>query len=331
MVISMVGIGIASADIFLISFLAKLAGGMSGMAAMFLLPYSAWVAVTNAAHSGYQAVVLRILPDIPPALTPLASGVFDPDLVPRVDIESPMMSSKVMDYGKNQQALRTHIAYLGDVQQRAIDILKKAPELYKADQVMLEAQQLVLYRMAHQAAVFARKFEKAFPKLRADLASVPQPKSVSIPPAPKVETLKNFDQRQKNFLTGVGRAVGQSVNQGSPIGAVVALVAAVAVSAVVFQKSVRAMEVAHGELKTYLNRAADDLAVLGIAHAQLLSISTEIFRQSTELRRLLLWAKDAQDRAKLKAGSLLTDDEQHNVKLLMSYAILSRLQTAQSV
>jgi hypothetical protein len=243
----------------------------------------------------------------------------------------PTMSDKVLDHFDNQGALRSHVGYLNDIHTRAVEALKLAPERYKADQSSVEAQQLVLYRMAHQAAVLAKKLEVTFPKLKADLATVPQPKSVALPAPPKLESLAGFDARQRSFNMATTRLVGQGMNQGGPAGAAVAMVASLAIGVIGFQKQVRAMEDAHGQLQTFIKGSKGDLKVLGLAHSELVDVSTEVYRQSTELRALLVWAKEAEKQGCFRVGSSLDAQDQERARSITTYALIARLEAARAV
>lgn len=329
--IFILGILIYNANITLISGLAYLISMMSGIAALcFFFPLAIWFGITNTAHSGYKAIALRVLPGVPPAIMPTPE-LFDVKKIPRVSRESPTISKDFFTHFDNQAKLRSHVNYLNEIHAKIIEFLKPAPVRYAADQVRVENQQLALYRMAHQAAGMARKTESTFPKLKADLAAVPQPKSVALPVAPKLQSLKNLDQQNKNFSAASGRAIAQGASQGGIAGAVVAVVATAAIGVIAQQKQIRAMEDAHGSLKAFISRAKDDIKLLGLAHQELVDTSNEIYRQSVELRNILIWAKAADGQGKFKPNASLTADEKTKVLKLSTYAMIARIDAAKAV
>ncbi len=326
---SFVMAGVVAAQIPLISWFASLFGGLAALAGLWMIGYSIWQALANSVHAGQRAIALRALPDVSPAIA-AASEIFDGSRIPRLSKDTPEMSTKAWDHFDNQSALQGHVAYLNEIHAKVIGFLKPAPIRYAADQTRVENQQLALYRMAHQAAGVARKVEKSFPKLKADLAAVPQPKSVALPTPPKLESLKNLDQAHRNFAMASGRAIAQGATQGGVAGAVVAVVASVAIGVIAQQKQIRAMEEAHGSLGAFIGRAADDIGLLGLAHEELVDTSREVHRQSTELKALLLWAREADGQGKFKSGTILTTDDRAKVLNLTTYAMIARIEAAKA-
>lgn len=282
-------------------------------------------------HAGWSANQLRTLPTIVPIHIESAPEIFDEKNVPKVEKSAPIMSANLKDYLNNMDAVQNHIIYLREIQLNAIKILGSAPKRYNRDREQVEAQQLVLYRMTYQAAVVSRKLEATFPALKGDLSSVVAPKSIVLPKPPDFQSLTQFEKRLTNFHRGAGRVIGQAVNQGNAGLAAAMAVAAVGISVIAFQKQVRAMQEAHEQLSTYIKGAIGDLKVLGMAHEELVKISKEVYRQSTEIRELLIWAKEAEKRGRFVATVQLDANEIIKAKNIIKCAMIARIEAGRVV
>lgn len=332
--LGVVAVAISEADILLISGLAYLASGLFGFCGICLLPYAAWVAVKNTAHSAQAAVALRTLPDLAPEVSRVNASLFDPAAIARVQCDAPEIATGVLKILDNQGVVQEHLTYLDGIRTKATNIMGLATERYAKDRSTLEEQQLRLYRMAHQASVLAKKVEADFPILKADLQSVPRPKAVALPALPSVMTATTYAKSNRQMQRGTNQTLARAGMEGAKghIGVAIAgVVIAAAANVIQFQKTVRGMHEAHGQIKSYAARAADDLAALGLAHTEIVNISHDVYMQSIELRELLLWADGERKANRLNATSALNDYAKQSLCKLASFAILARLNTARAV
>lgn len=303
--------------------------GLSGGLAIFLLAQFVFFVVMAFREE------LGIQPSAASLVVPLAiehtPEIFAGENVPYIEHETPTISGKLLNHFDDQSALSRHVAHLNDVLRRAAAALKTPPERFNADRRKVEAQQLVLRRLADQAAKIARKLEASFPKLKTDSALVPRPKPITLPAPPKLDTLANLADRQRNFSMAAGRAIVQGGNQGGPVGVMVAVVAAAAIGVIAFQKQVRAMEEAHGKLSSFLCDAYDDLEVLALAHTELVEISREVAHQTSELKELLVWAEQAEKIGRFAEQTSLEDEEIGKIAWIKTYALTARIDAARTV
>lgn len=260
-----------------------------------------------------------------------APEVFAGEDMPYIECDTPDISGKLLDHFSDQSALSKHVAHLNDVHRRATEALKKPPERFNADRRKVEAQQIVLSRMADKAAKIARKIETNFPKIKAGTSIVSRPKPIVLPATPKLVKLANLADRHRNFTIASGRAIAQGGAQGGLAGMAFAAAASVAIGVIAFQKQVRAMEEAHGQLSSFLSDSYDELQVLAFAHAELVDVSNEVCRQSKELKELLVWAEQAAKAGRFAPQTSLDDEEISKIASITIYALTARIDASRTV
>ena len=289
--------------------------------------------ISSAAHQGRQRIALNTLPNVPPPLEATPPGLFDPASIPRVQLPAPKMARGVTNFFDNQKTMGEHFAYLEAINRQAAAALPAAVQRYSADREQLEDQQIVLFRMAHQAAKFAARFEAAFPNIKSVLTDVPQPELPSLPALPSILAALDYEKRTSQLEKGSANALaraGLEGARGNLLLAGTAAVAIVAINVIQFQKMVRQMQDDHGKVTTFAARAAADLEELGRAHLDIVTVSRVVHEQSVALHGLLVWA-DQQSKANGIAAPGSEPAIQENIRALKGYSLLSRLQAARAV
>ena len=330
-VVLVICVWINQANIPLISWLAQMVGYFAILGVVVGVGMFLWRVIANAFHGTATAIALNTLPDVCSAILPAPQGLFDPPKFPTVDQPAPVMSDKMWDYLANEKAMQTHIAYLDEVKKEISKIIKEPPLKYNVDRRILEEQQIALYRMAHQSAAVVKRIEAAFPNLKADLTTVPQASVITLPKAPENKALGGYEGYMKGMARSGGHSIGRAVVQGNPVAAAVTVAAIAAVGVVAFQKSVRAMYQAHGDLEIFIDRAKNDLRLLGVAHAELVMLSGRLFDECTRLHQLLQWARAAEEEGRFKRGKELSEPERRNIQALAGYAVIGRLDAGTNI
>ena len=302
----------------------------SSIPAWLLLLVSALLVVVfylNGDFSNNESIFLiNILPAIESN-----SDIYNVRGIQKVSKHTPAMGSGLLDHFENKEKLRSHISYLNNINEIASIKIKAAKSHFATGRSSVETQQLALRRLADRAAVVARKVESSFPNFKTGSPRSSHSKSLVLPPAPKLETLANFDQRQKNFTAATARLAVQAGNQGGPLGMVVALAAAAAIGVVAQQKQIRAMEEAHGELRNFVSDARAELELLGLAHAELVNISVDVYTLSKELRDLLTWADEVDKQGKFSSNAYFNADERKKIESIISFALIANIDASRKV
>jgi hypothetical protein len=309
--------------------MASLAGGFAILSFGIFL----FAAVEHSIHVGRQAIALSILPDLLPPVSS-AAGLFDARAVPQVNREPPTMVNDVRSFFSNEKALSDHLIYLERIQRQVREHLPRALRRYKDDRDQLERQQLALYRMAHQATKQAAALERAFPLLRAELEAVPHPPPLPTLPPPSAITEAEYDKRMSDIAVATGNVLGRAVvagAQGNTGMAILGFFAAAVGNVIQFQSNVRQMHVAHGEVKVFAARAAQELDQLGRSHAEAVHISQTVYERSAHARQLLLWVKNARANGTLSPNATLSAEGRAAIISLKQCAMLDRIQTARAV
>jgi hypothetical protein len=312
--------------------LAFLLLGISGMTDSFLMSLTGivwfgsllvfvWLAIANVAHTSRQAMALRTLPTLP-APVAAAESIFDVRLKP-IGKPLPTLDSNLLAVFDNQQLIKDHIGYLNEEETRAGEAMAAAIARYKADAAILEAQQLALTRMGHQANTIMAKIKADFPRIKAELMAVPEPPSVpelKAPPYMNSSEYERFSKALERGTTGGLARSGLAMTQGNWQTAAVMAAATVAMTAIQYQKAVRQMTDAHGTVDRFVRNASNRLTELRSIHATLRQRSEDLARQNSELHGLLEWFNNHQDQWQGK--SELADTVREKVRQLSRHAQL---------
>jgi hypothetical protein len=299
--------------------------------ALYQLVRAIWAGIAQASHKEGTALALRTLPDVSPAIGP--SGAFTGH-IPQVDRPAPVMSKNITKFIANQEAIAAHLAYLESIQTKTSAIMQRAVSKYRTDRGALEDQQIILYRMAHQAAGFAARVAQGYPAIRADLQAVPQPVLPSLPSPPAMLAsatyAKRTDQARRGTAHSIGR-MGLEAAKGNVGAAIVGVFVVGTLNVLQFNKHLRAMHESHGRISNFAAKAKGDFAALGLAHRELVTISTEVHRQSSELHALVSWADAQAKSGAFAANQPLDESARQKVTALQTFGLISRLHAARAV
>jgi hypothetical protein len=309
------------------------AAAVLGPLGMLFFGIFVFQASSNGIHRTRQLIALNTLPDVPPAIQCAPIDLFNPQLLPQVTRSAPVLSKRITKFFDNQKAMAEHVAYLENIHTQVGAAMRAATYRYNTDHRRLEDQQIVLFRMAHQAAKAATKFEERFPSLKGDLTSVPQVKPPPTPQVPSIIAAADHAKRMANLEKGTTHGLARAGMEGARGNLALALTAAIAIAAVnviQFQKMVRQMQDDHGKVKSYASRARADLEELARGHQEIVTVSHIVHQQSTELRKLMVWA---QERLQEMEANVTEPGNTwiEQVRQLEGYALLSRLQAARAV
>lgn len=273
-----------------------------------------------------QTVALNTLP--PPVVAVRRdTHRFHRNNLPTAPPDPPIISKDIFDYLSNDQNVSAYLETLASTKLSIDTALTHAITHYSSDRGRLEDQQIGLYRMAHLAGRIVQTVSRRFPRISANLASVPSVKALRVPTRPTIMTPTDYANRFIH-LRGAGHIGARLVSSGNanPLTLGLLLVGTAAMSVVQFQRAVREMHEAAGAVCDYLDAAGDELDMLGRAHEELVAVSEGIVTQSAELRGLI-----QNGRERLRQPFELDAPTESLFKRLAAYALLSRLKTSTAI
>lgn len=91
------------------------------------------------------------------------------------------------------------------------------------------------------------------------------------------------------------------------------------------------MEEAHGELRNFVSDARAELELLGLAHAELVNISVDVYTLSKELRDLLTWADEVDKQGKFSSNAYFNADERKKIESIISFALIANIDASRKV
>ena len=195
----------------------------------------------------------------------------------------------------------------------------------------LERQQIALSRWS--IGELAAASLRALPSCGRREA-VPQPSPLPTLPPPVAITEAEYDKHMSDMAIATGNVLGRAAvagAQGSTGAAFLGFVAAVAGNVIQFQTMVRQMHVAHGEVKVFAGRAAQDLDKMGRSHEEAVRVSQTVYERSAHLRKLLIWVKEARANGTLSPAIAPSAEVRAAIISLKHCAMLDRAQTARAV
>lgn len=279
-----------------------------------------WVVNLNRARAKREA--LTTLPDrIPDAIVSKAA-CFEAEKISLVEKPAPQIGGWGLGLQQDREKLIEHYDYLNDVYERSANAIALATRTYDEDRSVFENQLFILYRLLHQAASVCNRLESRFPMLRGEFKDIPTPTISPLPAAPRIASAEKVARAQKGARRGAAHQASLAVQVGmkNPLAGLSVAVLAGAANVIMFQRHVRNMRAAHGEIDRYCLTLKDELDRLKEAHRKLVQKSTEVMSSAFELRGLLVWAGEM-ERGGFPPPDALDDDSMAKLRMLKQHAL----------
>lgn len=260
---------------------------------------------------------------VPSPISTAQHHVFDRSAAETIDRPLPDFSGKLLSTFNDNDRVYNHMVYLKASHERITAQISARDTKILQDRQILRSQQAILFQMAAIGSKVVRRLEADFPKIRADLSSVPYGRLIKSPTHVAPLAPKNPNRSRVNAGPGIANGMMQGYRGGGAGGAVLAVAAGIAISAVMVQKNIRKVTTLHEEMVTYAQATALNADTQRIEHEALRALSRDVFDASNSLTELLHWAKGQQQRGSFKPGAEWNTQDLERLRLLKQYSLLA--------
>ena len=214
---------------------------------------------------------------------------FDRTLFPTLDRPLPQFNENALqgvmqlEFIKKADELDAHLAYLGEAKTKIDSYLSGRIADYSAARSHLVQQRKALrITLKH-----AKKLTEGLSSASVQRHDIQLPRPIPVPAAPLYETPEQMARKFTAISNVVGANGYRAVQNGGALGGAALLLAATAATIITFSRSVRKLVESDREMKLYLQRAGDNVEILGASYRELVATSREIFQRDQSLRGMI--------------------------------------------
>jgi hypothetical protein len=234
----------------------------------------------------------NIDPSYPVALTPPLTESklsFSRSALPVIERPLPVFNENALkgvmelEFINKAQALEDHLTYLGENKTHIDNALAGRIAAYNEARRYVTAQRNALrITLKH-----AKRLTEGLTSAVAQRRDMQLPSAIPVPPAPLYETPEQLAAKFTTITRGMALNSYKAVQQGGLAAGAAAVVASAAVAVITFSRSVRKMVESDREMKLFVQRAGDNIEILGRSYAELITTSQMIVARDQSIRALI--------------------------------------------
>lgn len=257
-------------------------------------------------------------------LTPPFLGTKFPLLErPLPALATTMFSSiRDLEFIKKREEVAAHLTYLQAAKLQIDSYYSECTTRFAESRALVRKQQ----RALRVSIKHAKKVTEGLTPNEALRRHIHSPKPIKTPPAPRYESAAMFQTKFKaiNAVAIGGIAAATGTGRIDARGALVAAAGLTAINIVSFQRAVRRMAEADGEMKQYLARARDIVHQLARTHVELVHTSTELADRDGSIRAMIKEVDSPSVIQRYKDGTAAPQEAQ-TINELIAHAMMSNL------